>query len=542
MLRTGSLAFRALLAVGLMFGFYGLALAIAWGLVYIPYAEIVHFNRLDFRLALFCVAAAGIILWSIVPRPDRFEAPGPELEPSSQPELLRLVESVRKATRQSAPNNVYLILDVNAWVAERGGFMGIGSRRVMALGLPLMQVLTVDQLCAVLAHEFGHYHGGDTSLGPWIQKTRMGILRTIVSLGERWIRLPFVLYAKLFFRITNAVSRQQEFAADALAARVVGPQALIEGLKQIRRAGAAFGLFWQNEYAPALRYQVRPPLGSGFSAFLMHRQIAAGVESTLQEELTTPKADPYDSHPPLLQRCAALAEFESAGRDGDSRLAIELLNNVPDLERGLLDIAVSPNLKKARLVAWAQVPELVWLPNWRAEVSRQTRALQGATVRDIASLYREPQTMARQLVFSPGYLPDNEQRNREARRVVGIALAVALVSAGWRMRGDLGDPITCTREAETIEPFSLLAKLESVELTPEAWQEYCERLGISSIPLCGEQSSQERAARSDGGVIFSQTGELRGASLKIQTCSACGTRVLPTSDGLCPSCKHVILG
>ena len=83
MLRTGSLVLRALLAVGLMLGFYALALAVALGLLYIPYAEMAYLNRLNIRLALFCLAAAGIVLWSAVPRPDRFEAPGPELTPSS---------------------------------------------------------------------------------------------------------------------------------------------------------------------------------------------------------------------------------------------------------------------------------------------------------------------------------------------------------------------------------------------------------------------------------------------------------------------------
>jgi Zn-dependent protease with chaperone function len=127
--------------------------------------------------------------------------------------------------------------------------MGVRSRRVMAVGLPLMQALTVDQLRAVLAHEFGHYYGGDTGLGPWIQKTRMGILRTIESLGERWIRLPFILYAKLFFRITNAVSRQQEFAADALAARVVGPAGISERKGAYNWLMSALSVFSQNSPA-----------------------------------------------------------------------------------------------------------------------------------------------------------------------------------------------------------------------------------------------------------------------------------------------------
>ena len=78
--------------------------------------------------------------------------------------------------------------------------------------------------------------------------------------------------------------------------------------------------------------------------------------------------------------------------------------------------------------------------------------------------YREP---ARDGPWG-GYLPDREQRYAEARRFIGIALTVALVDLGGEMRGDLGDPVTCAREAETIEPFALVAKFQSGELTPLA--------------------------------------------------------------------------
>ena len=483
MFRAGSLAFRGLLAIGLMFGFYALAVAIAWGLLYVPYAEIVYFNRLDPRIAFFCIVSAGIVLWSVVPRPDHFEAPGPELETSQQPELFRLLDSVRSATAQDPPKNVYLIPEVNAWVAQRGGFMGIGSRRVMGLGLPLMQVLTVDQLRAVLAHEFGHYYGGDTMLGPWIQKTRMGILRTVGSLSQSWIRLPFTAYARLFFRITNAISRQQEFAADALAARIAGPRPLGDGLKQIHRAAAAFGPYWQNEFAPALQYQVRPPLGQGFASFLLHKQVAANVDSALEQILATARVDPYDSHPPLPERCAALERFENVSGGGDTRASVELLNGLPELERDLLGIAVHPELKNARPVAWSEIPELVWYPNWRDQVHRQAEALRDLTVGDSARLCRDTRALAGEIVFPPGYLPTLEQRQVEARRVVGVAIAVALVDAGWRMQGELGDPITCTRGEEVLEPLALIAKFESGELTPDAWRDYCDHLGISALRL-----------------------------------------------------------
>ena len=42
--------------------FYGLAVAVVWGLIYVPYAEVVYFDRIDFRIAFFCLAGAGVVL------------------------------------------------------------------------------------------------------------------------------------------------------------------------------------------------------------------------------------------------------------------------------------------------------------------------------------------------------------------------------------------------------------------------------------------------------------------------------------------------
>src|SRR5262245_20582006 len=46
---------------------------------------------------------------------------------------------------QTVPTDVYLLNEANPWVAQRGGLMGIGSRRVMGVGLPLFQALSVTE-------------------------------------------------------------------------------------------------------------------------------------------------------------------------------------------------------------------------------------------------------------------------------------------------------------------------------------------------------------------------------------------------------------
>src|SRR5262249_47984257 len=118
-----SLTNRALIAIFLMIGFYVLALSVAAGLLWIPYAEWHYLERLSPRLALGCILSAGLILWSISPRRDRFETPGPRIDATQQPALFAELSNIARSVGQEMPHEVYLVPEVNAWVAQRGGVM-----------------------------------------------------------------------------------------------------------------------------------------------------------------------------------------------------------------------------------------------------------------------------------------------------------------------------------------------------------------------------------------------------------------------------------
>src|SRR5262245_19989082 len=106
-----------------MLGYYAMSLAIAGVLIYIPYADWTYARRLHIKLAFFCILGAAIILWSILPRVDRFTPPGPNLEPKEPPKLFATLARMATATHQQMPSEVYLIAEVNAWVMDRGGMM-----------------------------------------------------------------------------------------------------------------------------------------------------------------------------------------------------------------------------------------------------------------------------------------------------------------------------------------------------------------------------------------------------------------------------------
>jgi heat shock protein HtpX len=143
--------------------------------------------------------------------------------------------------------------------------LGFGSRRIMGLGLPLLSTMTVSQFRAVLAHEFAHYYGGDTSLGPWVYRTKSSIVRVFENIGSvgqmariAILGLMYTFVATLlkwyfiaFLRIINIVSRRQEYRADELASIVAGKQNLIDGLQAIHRTAAVWPAYWKQESLPS---------------------------------------------------------------------------------------------------------------------------------------------------------------------------------------------------------------------------------------------------------------------------------------------------
>jgi hypothetical protein len=194
MTQTLWLARRAVLAILLMVTFYVLALVITGVLLWIPYAEWAYLDRLDIRIGLACYVTAATLVIAVFPRRDRFVPPGPELSEVGHRRLFAEIRSVAEVTKQDMPADVYLINEVNAFVTNRGGTMGFGGRRVMGIGLSLLQGLTISEFKSVLAHEFGHYAAGDVRLGPWIYKTRAAIARTMESLSESWLAWIFDAY------------------------------------------------------------------------------------------------------------------------------------------------------------------------------------------------------------------------------------------------------------------------------------------------------------------------------------------------------------
>ncbi|MBL8205977.1 MAG: M48 family metallopeptidase [Blastocatellia bacterium] len=488
--QTSSLASRATLAVALMIGFYVLGLVIAASLLFVPYAMWAYLGRVNLQIAIFCIITAGVILLALIPRIDRFLAPGPKLEPSQHPRLFQEITRIANDVQQQMPAEVYLVPEVNAWVMQRGGVMGFGSRRVMGLGLPLLQLLSTSQFRAVLAHEFGHYHGGDTQLGPWIYKTRAAIVRAVNNLAEQssMVQKPFLWYGNLFMRLTQAISRQQEFTADALAATKIGAKPLADGLRLVHGAGGAFDVYWHNEVAPVLNAGYRAPLVTGFARFVEAPMIVELIEKSLDEELKEGQSDPYDTHPPLRERLeavAALPAYANGQQLSTDPPAITLFDNLPQLETELFaNLLEGQNVPQSlQLVSWEDTGARVFLPLWEELRNEHRAALQGITPQSLPEWAGKLAELGQKMrVEGKAWLTDEEAAELAAS-VLSCALAVVLHRRGAAIQALPGEAVRLQIGTATIEPFNVIRQLAAGELTAAAWQQQCEATGISTTEL-----------------------------------------------------------
>jgi len=234
-----------------------------------------------------------------------------------------------------------------------------------------------------------------------------------------------------------------------------------------------------------------PPLGEGFRAFLSAQRIDEAVRRELNTALEQDVHDPYDSHPTLRQRLAALG----AGPDDDpppaGPPASTLLRDHADLEAGILRALTGDAIETLPSATWDDV-EQDWLRRYAVMVDARRSALAGHRVGDVPALAADPGPLVAALRAE---WPDAfaEHADALARELLGAALTVALVRDGFAFDVAPGEPMSCRRGEHCFLPFVDVA--EVAERPDRGWVlEYrIVSAGVYDAPL-GDASAEPNAA------------------------------------------------
>lgn len=458
------MASRAVAAVLLWLGFYGLGVGVACALLLLPVAQVRVEGSLGIS-GIFSGLGALAVAWALFPRIERDKT---EEEPISapHPELVSLVSDVAKRVGQRAPDVVVLMPEANAFAARTGGFLGFRARSVVGVGLGMCVVLDRNELSSVIAHELGHHHGGELLLGPWIIRTRRAIGRALDRLegSSFWLHLPFVAYGELFLRVTRRASREQELAADALAVKTIGPEATASALLRVHELGALWDVYWDEEVLPLLKLGARPPIVEGFAKMRAETRLRRAITDELDRIAKRPPS-PIDTHPPLAERLAEIGARAPAVTEAAS--GTTLLGDLPAAEIALVERMLIDPTKMPPLVPWAEVG-----PVLMAGLYARTEAhapLADASPAALPDILRDGDVWAARLrgglaIFSP------EAERRRLRTILGEWLAVSLHEAGYSPVRRPGAELELIRGDEVVRPLEVLRDLVSGDVSAEAWR------------------------------------------------------------------------
>lgn len=198
----------------------------------------------------------------------RYEIDDIEITAEDQPQLFAFLNRLADEAKAPRAHRVFLSPRVNAAVSYDLSILNLvlPSRKNLEIGLALINVLTLGELKAVLAHEFGHFAQRSMAVGRWVYIAQQiaahiiakrdaldGFLRTLsrIDLRIAWVGwlLSLIVWSirslmETLFRLVvlaqRALSREMELQADLVAVSLTGSDALIHALHRLQAADDAW--------------------------------------------------------------------------------------------------------------------------------------------------------------------------------------------------------------------------------------------------------------------------------------------------------------
>lgn len=215
-----------------------------------------------------------IFIWMFFFRKSTVDRSGwLEISEEDQPKLFELIKSISMQIETNFPQKVYLGAGVDAMVFYDSNFKNLlfPSKENLMIGLGLVNSMSESELKAILAHEFGHFTQRGLNVYSYVYienlviykmlideeyyqslilkfttfSGRFGWIVVIYSRFIRWIlRKAYEIVSKSYM----ALSREMEFHADEISAKVAGSAPATTALLRTGLASDSFNYIWQFYY------------------------------------------------------------------------------------------------------------------------------------------------------------------------------------------------------------------------------------------------------------------------------------------------------
>lgn len=233
---------------------------------------------------------------------------GRSLTEAEAPGLWQLTREVAKDLGTRPIDEIRITPSTDMAVYEQGNWREKAqdkAKRVLILGIGLLNGFEQDAFRAVLAHEYGHFSNRDTAGGDIALKVRRDMLKFLVAMAIHqqtvWWNIAYLFlraYNFIFRRISFGATRLQEVLADRVAALTYGAVAFESGLRHVIRCEVEFSYLANQEIENAL--STRRSLNNLYELKSTGEKDQE-LETTINK-LITEKTSEDDTHPSPIDR------------------------------------------------------------------------------------------------------------------------------------------------------------------------------------------------------------------------------------------------
>ncbi|PJI98626.1 Zn-dependent protease with chaperone function [Acidovorax sp. 69] len=233
------------------------------------------------------------------------QAVGELVSETDAPLLWKRIRHMAQRLKTDPPQHIVAGIDANFFVTEAP--LTVGNQtltgRTLFVSLPLLRILDQAEADAVFGHELAHLRGGDTQrsarLGPKLVQfdhyryaMRSGGLTAVVS--------PLLdLYRTIFEIALARDSREREFKADRMAAKLVSPAAIAQSLVKI----AAYAQYRHKIEDELFGRDQRHDHTLGIAGFVAQGLASYATSDDFLAAMKTANVPhPFDSHPAMPER------------------------------------------------------------------------------------------------------------------------------------------------------------------------------------------------------------------------------------------------
>jgi Zn-dependent protease with chaperone function len=265
--------------------------------------------KLIFIVGALAVVAVGAVIMAIFKRVSLdLDIDGAVITPEASDGLWLDLRAICDKVGTKPPDQIIAGIDDNFYVTEAAVKIA-GKRlrgRTLFVSLSLLREIHGSEAAAILAHEMAHFSGEDTVYTRRIAPLLARYGAYLEALYSNAVTRPVFHFMHLFralFQLSlGKISREREFRADRIACEATSARDVAGGLLRT----VAYSKF-RGEVQKGLFDHERALENANISELIRRDFQNYAVKFTSTQDLAELKSShPFDSHPPLDQRLAAV--------------------------------------------------------------------------------------------------------------------------------------------------------------------------------------------------------------------------------------------